>query len=126
MHPFVAAMVAALSEAGLRARRPEGASRLLLRTKRRYEADIVLMNRVADTLIAERRRDPDAASRRDLLSLMLEGRDPKTGETLSDENIRYQMVTFLIAGHETTSGLLSFALHLLMRNPEVLQRARAR
>jgi cytochrome P450/NADPH-cytochrome P450 reductase len=125
MHPFVAAMVGALSEAGLRARRLELASMLLLGTKRRYEADIALMNRVADTLIAERRHDPDAASRRDLLNLMLEGRDPETGETLSDENIRYQMVTFLIAGHETTSGLLSFALYLLMRNPEVLQRARA-
>jgi cytochrome P450/NADPH-cytochrome P450 reductase len=118
-------MVGALNEAGLRAQRPEVASRLLLRTKRRYEADIALMNRVTDTLIAERRRDPDAASRHDLLNLMLDGRDPETGEGLSDANIRYQMVTFLIAGHETTSGLLSFALYLLMRNPEVLQRARA-
>src|SRR5262249_38235904 len=123
--PFVGAMVGALNEAGLRARRPEVASRLLLGTRRRYEADIALMNRVADTLIAERRRDRDAASRHDLLQLMLDGRDPQTGEGLSDANIRYQMVTFLIAGHETTSGLLSFALYLLLRNPEVVQRARA-
>ncbi|SFI46140.1 bifunctional cytochrome P450/NADPH--P450 reductase [Methylobacterium brachiatum] len=124
MHPFVAAMVGALEEAGARARRPEVATNLLLRTKRRYEADIALMHQVADTLIAERRRDPEAATRHDLLNLMLEGRDPETGERLSDENIRYQMVTFLIAGHETTSGLLSFALYLLLRNPDVLQRAR--
>jgi cytochrome P450/NADPH-cytochrome P450 reductase len=125
MHPFVGAMVGALNEAGLRARRPEVASRLMLGARRRYEADIALMNRVADTLIAERRRDRTAASRQDLLQLMLDGRDPKTGEGLSDANIRYQMVTFLIAGHETTSGLLSFALYLLLRNPEVVQRARA-
>ncbi|KQP40076.1 cytochrome [Methylobacterium sp. Leaf104] len=124
MHPFVAAMVGALDEAGSRARRPDVATNLLLRTKRRYEADVALMSRVADTLIAERRRDPDAASRHDLLNLMLEGRDPETGEGLSDENIRYQMVTFLIAGHETTSGLLSFALYFLLRNPTVLARAR--
>ena len=124
MHPFVAAMVGALDEAGSRARRPEVATNLLLRTKRRYEADVGLMERVADSLIVERRRDPDAASRHDLLNLMLEGRDPETGEGLSDENIRHQMVTFLIAGHETTSGLLSFALHLLLRNPEVLRKAR--
>ncbi|MBV8095163.1 MAG: cytochrome P450, partial [Acetobacteraceae bacterium] len=125
MHPFISAMVDALAEAGLRSKRPEVASRLLLRTRRRYEADITLMNRVADTLIEERRRDPAAESRRDLLNLMLNGRDPETDERLSDENIRYQMVTFLIAGHETTSGLLSFAFYFMMRNPNVLHRARA-
>jgi cytochrome P450 / NADPH-cytochrome P450 reductase len=125
MHPFVAAMVGALDEARARSHRLEIASRLLLHAKRRYEADIAIMHRVADALIAERKRDPDGASRHDLLGLMLDGRDPETGEGLSDENIRYQMVTFLIAGHETTSGLLSFALYLLLRNPAVLQKARA-
>jgi cytochrome P450 / NADPH-cytochrome P450 reductase len=54
----------------------------------------------------------------------LNGVDPVTGEKLSDENIGYQMVTFLIAGHETTSGLLSFATYLLLKNPDVLQKAR--
>src|SRR5262249_56828450 len=100
-------------------------SGLMLHGRRRYETDIATMNRVADTLIAERKSDPDGASRQDLLSLMLNGRDPETGEGLSDENIRYQMVTFLVAGHETTSGLLSFALYLLLHNPGVLQKARA-
>ena len=56
---------------------------------------------------------------------MLNGVDPVTGEKLSDENIGYQMITFLIAGHETTSGLLSFATYLLLKNPDVLQKARA-
>src|SRR5262249_102800 len=125
MHPFVAAMVGALDEAGARGRRPEIASRLMLHAKRRYGADIALMNQVADTLIAARNRDPEATSRHDLLNLMLNGRDPDSGEGLSEENIRYQMVTFLIAGHETTSGLLSFAIYLLLRNPAVLQKARA-
>ena len=40
---------------------------------------------------------------------MLTGVDKQTGERLDDVNIRYQIITFLIAGHETTSGLLSFA-----------------
>ncbi len=53
------------------------ATNLLLRTKRRYEADIALMHQVADTLIAERRRDPEAATRHDLLNLMLEGATPR-------------------------------------------------
>ena len=56
---------------------------------------------------------------------MLEGRDPRTGEGLDEENIRNQCITFLIAGHETTSGLLSFAIYFLLKNPDVLRRARA-
>src|SRR5215211_3849365 len=54
---------------------------------------------------------------------MLTGVDKETGEKLDDVNIRYQIITFLVAGHETTSGLLSFALYLLLNNPEVLARA---
>ncbi|WP_179405596.1 bifunctional cytochrome P450/NADPH--P450 reductase [Burkholderia guangdongensis] len=125
MHPFVGAMVDALAEAGARTRRPEIASKLLLRTRRAYDDDLALMREVADELIAERKRDPDAAQKKDLLGLMLSGRDPVTGEGLSDENIRYQLVTFLIAGHETTSGMLSFATYFLIKNPHVLEKARA-
>lgn len=125
LHPFVGSMVDALSEAGARTRRPEIATKLLMRTRRAYEDDIKLMNEVADALIAERRADPDGAKKKDLLGQMLQGRDPVTGEGLSDENIRYQMVTFLIAGHETTSGLLSFVTYFLLKNPRVLNKARA-
>ena len=124
MHPFVAAMVGGLREAGFRTRRPEIVSRLMLTKHRRYQADIRQMHEIADALVAQRRAAPGPA-RDDLLGKMLAGRDPVTGEGLSDENIRYQMVTFLTAGHETTSGLLSFALHLLLANPLELAKARA-
>ncbi|MGO2537180.1 MAG: bifunctional cytochrome P450/NADPH--P450 reductase, partial [Brachybacterium tyrofermentans] len=60
----------------------------------------------------------------DLLERMLSAEDPLTGEKLSEQNVQYQLATFLIAGHETTSGLLSFATHKLLTHPEVLQRAR--
>ena len=56
---------------------------------------------------------------------MLAGVDKQTGESLSDENIRYQIITFLIAGHETTCGMLSFALYFLVNNPDVLAKAYA-
>ena len=125
MHPFVGAMVDALAEAGARARRPSFATQVMLRTKRHYEADVQLMHDISDQLIAERKRDPKASEKKDLLARMLAGRDPQTGAALSDENIRYQMVTFLIAGHETTSGMLSFALYFLLQNPQVLQKARS-
>lgn len=125
MHPFVAAMVDALEEAGQRGRRPAMVSSLMVGTRRRYEADQQMLARVAEQLIAERRSDPQGAGKDDLLNVMLNGVDPVSGEKLSDENIRFQMVTFLIAGHETTSGLLSFACYLLLKNPEAMLKARA-
>ena len=124
MHPFVAAMVDALDEAGQRGRRPNMLSNMMLVTRRRYEADQQVLAKVAEQLIIERRADPRGNEKNDLLNVMLNGVDPVTGEKLSDENIRYQMVTFLIAGHETTSGLLSFAVHLLLANPDVMRKAR--
>jgi cytochrome P450/NADPH-cytochrome P450 reductase len=125
MHPFVSAMVGALQEAGERTRRPKLVSNLMLSKARQFQADRELLESVARQLIAERRRDPRGGEKRDLLNLMLNGVDPVTGEKLSDENIGHQMITFLIAGHETTSGLLSFATWLLLKNPAVLHKARA-
>ena len=125
MHPFIGAMVRALAESGARTRRLPLQNRLMLITRRQYDEDIRIMHQIADELVAERRKQGAAANKKDILSTMLNARDPQTGEGLSDENIRYQMVTFLIAGHETTSGLLSFTLYELLRHPEVLERARA-
>ena len=124
LHPFVGAMVRALDESGKRSRRLPLQTRLMLTTQRQYTEDIRVMHQVADELIAERRKNP-APDVKDLLNRMLLAEDPVTGSRLSDENIRYQMVTFLIAGHETTSGMLSFTLYELLANPECLAKARA-
>src|SRR5262249_32296732 len=61
----------------------------------------------------------------DLVTLMLEAGDPETDARFDDANIRNQVITFLIAGHETTSGLLTFALYELLRHPGVLAQAYA-
>lgn len=123
-HPFVGAMVRALGESLLRANRLPVHEALLLRAHHRQKQDIEFMNGVVDRLIRERRADPDAlAAKHDLLNHMLAGADPASGERLDDVNIRYQILTFLIAGHETTSGLLSFSLYFLMKHPEALARA---
>ncbi len=86
--------------------------------------DARYMNNLVDEIIAERRHTGGSGGD-DLLDFMLSGRDAVTGERLSDENIRYQINTFLIAGHETTSGLLSFAIYFLLNNRDVLKRAYA-
>lgn len=124
MHPFVDAMVGTLVEAGARERRPAFVSQAMGRTRRKFESDIAMMHDLADGLLLARRAEGRVGARADLLDAMLSGADPDTGEVLSDENIRFQLVTFLIAGHETTSGLLSFAVHLLLQHPDVLDRAR--
>lgn len=80
------------------------------------------MNKLVDDIIAERRKGGERVEN-DLLNYMLDGVDKVSGESLSDENIRYQINTFLIAGHETTSGMMSFALYFLMNHSDVLAKA---
>jgi cytochrome P450 / NADPH-cytochrome P450 reductase len=124
-HPFVDAMMRTLAESQARARRLKVQTRLKIRAQRQLEEDQAFMNDLVDQLIAERRALGAAGDTTDLLGRMLTGVDKQTGESLPDENIRAQCITFLIAGHETTSGLLSFAIYYLMKNPGVLERARA-
>jgi cytochrome P450/NADPH-cytochrome P450 reductase len=121
LDPFLAAMGRVLTEAMMRSTRLPIQNRL--RSQKNYRTDIALMNRLVDDVIRHRREHP--VDTRDLLNLMLNAVDPQTGEKLDDLNIRYQVITFLIAGHETTSGLLTFALYLLLRHPHVLARAYA-
>ncbi len=83
-----------------------------------------VMGRIVDDVI-QARRDGAGSESRDLLDLMLNSTDPITGRRLDPVNIRQQVITFIVAGHETTSGALSFALHYLTQNPEVLARAKA-
>ncbi len=121
-HPFVAAMVRTLGEAQARSRQLPIAKRLRLRGARRMVADTAYMESVVDEIIAARREDRDS-EHQDLLDAMLNGVDRQSGERLPDVNIRAQCITFLIAGHETTSGLLTFAIHFLLKHPEVAARA---
>ncbi len=97
--------------------------RFAKKQSRQFEADIEEMNALVDGIIAERRAHPSDS--KDLLNLMVSAVDPESGEGLDDLNIRYQVLTFLIAGHETTSGLLTFSQHLLLRHPHVLAQAYA-
>ncbi|WP_082233045.1 bifunctional cytochrome P450/NADPH--P450 reductase [Halobacillus massiliensis] len=121
-HPFITSMVRALDEAMHQNNRLELQDKLMIRSKRQFNHDIQVMNSLVDRIIAERKEGRNEQEN-DLLSRMLNVKDPETGENLDDENIRFQIITFLIAGHETTSGLLSFALYYLIKNPEKLQKA---
>ncbi|WP_405598094.1 MULTISPECIES: bifunctional cytochrome P450/NADPH--P450 reductase [unclassified Streptomyces] len=123
-HPFVQAMTRALLEAQKQAGLPAAVNRVRKRAQRRYERDNAFMSGLVDQLI-QRRREAGDTETKDLLGCMLAGVDRQSGERLPDENIRAQCITFLIAGHETTSGLLSFVTYFLLKHPEVVERARA-
>ena len=86
--------------------------------------DVAFMNKMVDEIVAERRKNAEAAEgKKDMLGAMMTGVDRATGEQLDDVNIRYQINTFLIAGHETTSGLLSCTIYALLKHPDVLKKA---
>lgn len=122
-HPFVESLVRSLETIMMTRGLPlEG---LWLQKRRRDLAhDVAFMNKMVDEIIAERRGNAEAAEgKKDMLGAMMTGVDRSTGEQLDDVNIRYQINTFLIAGHETTSGLLSCTLYALLKHPDVLKKA---
>ncbi|SDS64604.1 bifunctional cytochrome P450/NADPH--P450 reductase [Bradyrhizobium canariense] len=122
-HPFVASLVRSLETIMMIRGLP--LENLWMQKRRRdLAADVAFMNKMVDEIIAERRRSTDIAEgKKDMLGAMMTGVDRATGEQLDDVNIRYQINTFLIAGHETTSGLLSCTLYALLKHPEVLRKA---
>ncbi|GLY43856.1 cytochrome P450 [Amycolatopsis sp. NBRC 101858] len=122
-HLFVTAMIRALRYAQLQNVKLPFVRRAFAGTAEQNQADIATMTNLVDEVIDERRRS--GAESRDLLGLMLSEGHPVTGERLDPVNIRNQAITFVVAGHETTSGALSFALYYLTRHPELLAKARA-
>ena len=89
----------------------------------RFEA---LMRQVDDAIlaeIAERRRDPNLAEREDILSSLLVARFDD-GSAMDDREVRDQLMTLLLAGHETTATALAWAFDMLLRNPGPARRLR--
>ena len=119
-HPFVAAMMGALHETQARQRLLPAVVKLRRAAQRQLIADARFMDSTVERILAERKASGDAGT--DLLGHMLVGTD-KQGNSLPDHNIVAQCVTFLVAGHETTSGLLSFVVAYLLKAPDIVARA---
>ncbi|KAJ5184840.1 NADPH cytochrome P450 [Penicillium cf. griseofulvum] len=116
-HPFVQAMDGFMRESNYRAQRPAFLTSLLWWSRKQYDRDISFIRKFAKDLIDIRRSNP--TEDQDILNALIKGRDPKTGQQMSEESIIDNMVTFLIAGHETTSGGISFLLYHIVKNQEV-------
>ena len=85
--------------------------------ERIQEADQLLYAEIAD-----RRTDPHLDERTDVLAMLVRATDDD-GRTLSDRELRDQLMTLLVAGHDTTATALSWALERLTRHPAILQKA---
>jgi cytochrome P450/NADPH-cytochrome P450 reductase len=121
-HPFVDQMGDVLLEAGRRATRLGIENKLRIFAAAKLEENIKQMHSLCDQIIEDRIAHPQPDAK-DLLNPMLEGVDKETGEKMTRESIRYNMVTFLVAGHETTSGTLGFLFYHLLKTPEKYLRA---
>jgi cytochrome P450 len=89
------------------------------RARRFAEARFVLRQAV-DYVIDQRRRNPSGNA--DLLSMLMDARDDETGERMTDEQLRVEVTTFLLAGQETTSLALTWTWYLLSQHPAARQR----
>jgi cytochrome P450 len=89
------------------------------RARANREIDAVVM-----PLIARRRNDPRLEERLDILTLLLRARGDD-GEALSDAEIRDDVITLMLAGHETTATTLAWLFDLLLHHPEALRRVQA-
>lgn len=83
------------------------------------------MKRIADEAIASRARAAARDGPPDLLDLLLDAADPETGRAMNRDELRDNLLTFIVAGHETTALTLSWALYLCAFDPTVQQAAAA-
>jgi cytochrome P450 / NADPH-cytochrome P450 reductase len=125
LDPFLLTLARGGREVVNGAFRPRLSQRYEAHKQREFEREVAGLHALVDPVIAGRRATPRDAWPNDLLSRMLTHADPKTGHPLSDANVRYQILTFLIAGHETTAGLLALALHYVARDRELAAALRA-
>lgn len=81
----------------------------------RFNRAMKVLEDLVTRIIAERRAQ--GGDRGDLLSMFMETQDADTGERMTDAQLRDEVMTMLLAGHETTSNALSWAFHLLALHP---------
>lgn len=84
---------------------------------RRFKRANAFIENTVYGIVNDRRRTGRAEN--DLLSMLLEARDEDSGEGMSDRQIRDEVVTIFLAGHETTATTLSWVWHRLAQHPEV-------
>ena len=93
---------------------------LPLPENRRFHEALHILDQVVYGMIGERRRSERDTG--DLLSMLVFARDEETGQSMSDQQLRDEVMTIFLAGHETTANALGWTWYLLSRHPEVTRR----
>ncbi len=97
-------------------------------SRRKLRPMLSLFESAIDAIVSTRRRriaeDPSGVPR-DILTLLLEARDPETGAGLSEFEVRANILTLIFAGHETTANSITWTLFLLSQSPEWRSRVEA-
>jgi cytochrome P450 len=91
----------------------------------RLRRAIRALDETVHAIVARARASRDPAARPTLLGMLLDARDADTGARLSDADLRNEVITLFLAGHETTALLLTWAFTLLAQAPHVVARMRA-
>ena len=81
------------------------------------------LDRVVGRMIEDRRRMTERPN--DLLTMLMEARDEETGEGMTDQQLRDEVLTIFLAGHETTANALAWTFYLLSKHPGVGRRLAA-
>ncbi len=90
--------------------------------RRRLIAAVESLDEIVMPLIECKRKELEQGGEpTDALAMLLQARDPETGDRLSDQQVRDETVTLVLAGHETTAMLLAWTWLELARNPDVLR-----
>ncbi|HYE96159.1 MAG TPA: cytochrome P450 [Rubricoccaceae bacterium] len=97
--------------------------KLPLPSTRRLNAAVADLDRVVYRVIAGRRAGHDGHT--DLLAMLLAAQDEETGAGMTDQQVRDEVMTLFLAGHETTANALTWALYLLAQHPDAEARLQA-
>jgi cytochrome P450 len=90
---------------------------------RRLRNAIQVLDKIVYGFIEQRRRGE--GDRNDLLSRLMSARDPETGEAMDDRQLRDEVMTMFLAGHETTANALTWSWYLLSQHPASRERLEA-
>ena len=87
---------------------------------KKFAEAVATLDAIVNRIVAQRRAEMDqgAAAQDDLLSMLLEARDEESGQGMTDRQLRDELVTLFLAGHETTAISLAWTFHLLAQNPQ--------
>jgi cytochrome P450 len=123
---LVDAVLTALDYIVGRARNPTSPSSLpflMTPRKARFNAAVSTLDMTVYEMIAERQAASDPGD--DLLGMLLKARDPENGSPMTPEQVRDEVITILIAGHETVASALTWSWYLLAKHPKQWEQMQA-